>query len=100
MLMKPIEYGSNLIAKELDDKTILIAKNTTRIQEGNFLLEGEHIEIRAGKGVKVSSIAPNILVISCDTTKQDEAIYDLRKEVDARLKNIEAIFVKLVKGSK
>ena len=61
---KPIELGENLIIRHLDAKTLISGQIATRLKQGDFMLEGEHIEIRAGQGVKISSIHPNILVIS------------------------------------
>ena len=94
------EAGSGIVFKEVDGKTLICADVKTRIKETNFLLEGDHVEIRAGQGVKIQSIHPNIIVVSVDTTKQDERIYNLQQEVDKRLETIETIFLKIVKDSK
>lgn len=98
--MKPFEAGSNIEFKELDDKIVITAKNTTRIKEGNFLLEGEEIEIRADKGIKISSIHPNILVITADTAKTQEAIFDFNKRIEVVEKSLATILkiLKVVNG--
>ena len=96
------EAGSGIVFKEIDGKTLICVERATSLElkEGNFTLKGDSLEIRAGHGIKISSVHPNILVLSVDTSKQDERIFDLQKEIDARLKNIEAIFVKIVKQAK
>lgn len=94
------EAGSNIEFKHIGDKTFITARDTTKIKEGNFLLEGDHVEIRAGQGVKISSIHPNIIVVSVDTTKQDERIYDLQQEMNKRLETIERVFSKILKTIK
>lgn len=97
---KPIEYGSGIIVKNLDDKILICAENKTKIREGNFLLVGDNIVVEAGKGIKISSRHPNVLVISCDTSKQDEIIFDLKKEINSRLETIEKVFAKIIKSVK
>ena len=82
------EAGQNIEFKHLDDKTLITAKNTTRIVEGNFSLEGEQIIIKAGHGIKISSIGKDTLCISADTAKVDEAIYDFRKRLDVVEKSL------------
>ncbi len=80
MKAKPFEAGDGIEFKILDDKILISAQGTTRIREGNFLLQGKEIIIEAGKGIKISSRTPNVLVIEANTTKQDEIIYDLKKQ--------------------
>lgn len=99
-MTKPIEYGSGIIVKELEDKILICAENKTRLKEGNFSLEAYEIIIKAGKGIKISSIGKDTLVITADTTNQDEANFDFRKEIDERLKNIEVVFAKILKQAK
>ena len=97
MTVKPIEYGSGIVVKEIDDKILICAENKTRLKESNFSLEAHEIIIEAGKGVKISSKGKDTLVISVDTTKQDEKIYDMQQEMDRRLTTIEKIFLQLKK---
>lgn len=97
---KPIEYGSGIIVKELDDKILITAQCRTRLKEGNFLLEAEHINIEAGPGIKISSKGKDTLVISCDFKKMEESFFDFRKEVDDRLKSIEKAFSIILKQVK
>ena len=99
-MQKQFESGSGIEFKHIDDKILISAQCTTRLKEGEFFIEGDHVEIRAGHGVKISSIHPNILVITADTTKQDEKIYDLQKQVNARLETIEKVFSKILKQVK
>lgn len=98
--MRNLEPGSNIEFKELEDKIIVAAKNTTKIKEGNFLLEAEQIVIKAGVGISISSIGTDTLVISANHTKMEEGLYDLRKEVDERLKVIEQVFSQILKNAK
>ena len=49
--MKVFEAGSNIELKDLGDKILVTAKNTTRIKETNFELEAEQIIIKAGAGI-------------------------------------------------
>lgn len=100
MQHKPIEYGSGLIVRHLDDKILISAQCTTRLKEGNFLLEAEHITIEAGPGIRISSKGKDTLVISCNLTKMEEKIFDLKQEVDKRLETIEKIFTKIIKDAK
>lgn len=100
MQSKPIEYGSGLIVKHLDDKILITAQSRTRLKEGNFLLEAEHINIEAGPGIKISSKGKDTLVISCNLTKVEESLYDFKKEVDERLKAIEKAFSIILKQGK
>jgi len=97
---KIIEYGTGLIIKELDDKKIICAENTTKIQQGSFVLESDVIKIESGAGVRISSKGKDTLIISADLTKIDEKLFDLRKDVDARLKVIETVFAKILKQVK
>lgn len=100
MQSKPIEYGSGIIIRYLDDKILISAKSTTRLKEGNFLLEAEVIHIEAGPGIKISSRGKDTLVISCDLTKLEEKIYDLQKDVNSRLEIIEKVFSQILKNTK
>lgn len=100
MQTKPFAAGSGIEFKELGDKILITGQSRTRLKEGNFLLEAEHIEIRAGHGIKISSIHPNILIIAADTIKQDEKIYDLQQGLDKRLEVIEKIFSRIIKDAK
>lgn len=95
---KPIEYGSGIIVKELDEKIIISAE--TRLREGNFLIQGECVDVRAGNGIKISSVHPNILVITANTTKMEEKIFDLENAFNKRLENIEKAFSQLLKKAK
>lgn len=97
---KPIESGTGIEIKILDDKIIICAENKMRIREGNFLLQGEEIIIEAGRGIKISSRHPNILVIETNLTKIEEKVYDLQKSMDERLKVIESVFSKILKQIK
>ena len=85
------EAGSNIEFKHLDEKTIIAAKNTTRIKESNFELEAEQIIFKAGHGIKISSIGKDTLCISADTTKMDEAIFDFRKRLEVVEKSLVSI---------
>jgi hypothetical protein len=100
MQHKPFEAGDGIELKILDDKILISAQCTTRLKEGNFLLEAEVIHIQAGSGIKISSKGKDTLVISCDLTKLEEKFYDLKKNVDSRLEIIEKIFISLKKQSK
>lgn len=97
---KPIEYGSNLIVKELDDKIIICAKNTTKLKQGVFELEADQIKIESGVGIKITSKGKDTLVISVDLTKIEEAMFDLKNSTNDRLKVIEAVFSKILKQAK
>ena len=97
MQTKPIEYGDGLIVRNLDDKILISAQCTTRLKEGNFLLEAEAIHIEAGAGVKISSRGKDTLVISADLTKLEAKVYDMQVEMDRRLTTIEKIFLQLKK---
>ena len=99
---KTFEAGHGIDFKILDDKILISTKSETSLElkEGNFHLKGDQLIIKAGHGIKISSVHPNVLVITADTTKQDEKIFDMKKQMDERLKNIEAIFVKIVKANK
>lgn len=97
---KPIEYGSGIIVKELEDKILITAQCRTRLKEGNFLLEADHITIEAGPGIKISSKGKDTLVISCNLTSMEESIFDFKKEIDARLQTIEKVFTKILKQVK
>lgn len=94
------EYGTGIVVKEMPDKIMVCAENTTRLIQGNFILEGKEIIVESGEGIKISSRHPNILVISVDTKKQDEAFFDLKKNTDERLKVIEQVFSKILKSIK
>lgn len=96
----PIEYGSGILVKYLDDKIIICAKNTTKLQQGSFTLEADVIKIESGKGVVISSKGKDTLVISADLIKLDEMIFDLKKDTDARLKNIEQAFAQILRTIK
>lgn len=100
MQSKPTEYGSGFIVKDLPDKKLICVDIKTRIKQGNFNLEGEHIVVECGHGIKISSKHPNTLVISADLTKLEEKIFDLEKAVDKRLETIEKIFTKIIKDTK
>jgi len=77
---KPIQLGENLIIKYLDEKTLITGQSRTHLRQGEYLLDAEVIKIEAERGIKVSSRGNNVLVFSCDLTKMEEKIYDLRKE--------------------
>ena len=96
LFMKPFEAGSNIELKDLGEKILIATKNATKLKEWNFLLEGDHVEIRAGQGVKISSIHPNIIVVSVDSTKQDEAIYDFNQRIEVVEKSL-ATIMKILK---
>ena len=100
MQHKPIEYGDGLIVRNLDDKILISAQCATRIREGNFLLQGEEIIIEAGRGIRISSRHPNILVIEANLTKMEEKVFDLQQEVNKRLEVIEKVFGKILKQVK
>ena len=100
MQTKPIEYGDGLIVRNLDDKILISAQCTTRLKEGNFLLQAEVINIEAGPGIKISSKGHDTLVISCDLTKLEVKIFDMQKEMNTRLEVIEKVFGKILKQVK
>jgi hypothetical protein len=90
-MQKPFEAGNGIELKNLDDKILISAKCTTRLKEGNFLIEGDSVEIRAGHGIKISSIHPNILVVSADTAKQEEKIFDFNKRLETVEKSLVSV---------
>ena len=98
--IKPTEFGEGLIVRELDDKILITGQTRTALKDGHFLLDAEVIHIEAGPGIKISSKGKDTLVISCDLTKHEAKLYDMKKEMDERLKTIEAIFLKIVKDAK
>jgi len=97
---KTLKAGSGILFKFLDDKILISAENTTRIIQGSFVLEGKEIVIESGRGIKISSRHPNILVIESDLTKVEEAMYDLKKSTDDRLRVIETVFAQIIKKAK
>lgn len=97
---RTVEAGSGIVFKYIDDKIIISAKNTTRIKEGVFSLEGKEIIIEGGKGVTISSRHPNILVIHANLSKVEEKILELEEEVNKRLEIIEKCFSKIMKQVK
>ena len=93
--MKEFEAGSNIEFKHLDEKTIIAAKNTTRIKETNFELEAEQIIFEAGRGVKISSRGKDTLVISVELTKIEERIFDFEKRIAVVEKSLVSIMTML-----
>ena len=89
------EAGSNIEFKHLDEKTIIAAKNTTRIKETNFELEAEQIIFEAGRGVKISSRGKDTLVISVELTKIEERIFDFEKRIAVVEKSLVSIMTML-----
>lgn len=100
MQKNPIELGENLVIRILDDKTLVTGQSRTLIKEGNFILDAAVIHIVAGPGIKISSKGDNTLVISCDHTKLETKLFDLKNEVDKRLDVIEKCFTKILKSEK
>lgn len=100
MQTKPIELGEGLIIRNLDDKTFITGQSRTHLKNGDFLLDAEVIHIEAGPGIKISSKGKNTLVISCNLTKMEAQIFDLKESVDKRLETIEKIFTKIIKDAK
>ena len=82
------EAGQNIEFKHLDDKTLITAKNTTRIAETNFELEAEQIIFEGGRGVKISSRGKDTLIITADLSKLEEKIFDLSKRVEVMEKSM------------
>lgn len=100
MLTKNIEAGHGINIKILDDKILISAQCATRLKEGNFLLESDHINVESGPGIIISSRGKDTLVISCNLKNIEEKVYDLEKSVDKRLETIEKIFTKIIKDAK
>lgn len=96
MQPKPIEYGHGLVVKELDDIILITTEGRTHLKEGNFTLDAEVIHIEAGPGIKISSKGKDTLVISVNTTKMEEKIFDLNK----RFEVIEKGMTKIMKANK
>lgn len=97
---KPIEYGSGIIVKELEDKILITAESRTHLKDGNFLLDAKVIHIEAGPGINISSKGKDTLVISCNLTKMEESLYDFKREIDDRLRTIEKAFSSILKQVK
>ena len=90
-----IAGGRNVEIKTLTDKIIIDAPalGKTRIKCQEFELEGEQIEIHAGKGIYLSSAHPNKLIISSHYTTLEAQYIDLAK----RFENLENLFLNNLK---
>lgn len=100
MQTKPIEYGEGLIVRHLDDKILISACPRTVFKDKEFSIDAEVIHVEAGPGIKISSKGNNTLVVSCDLTKFETKIYDMKQEMDKRLETIEKTFVNIIKQLK
>ena len=100
MQAKPIEYGDGLIVRNLDEKILITAQSRTHLKDGNFLLDAQTINIESGPGIKIASKGKDTLVISCDLTKFEVKIFDMKQEMDKRLEIIEKSFLNIMKTLK
>lgn len=94
---KPFFPGRGIEFKELDDKILITGQSRTHLKDGNFTLDAAVIHIKAGSGIKISSLGNDTLLISSNLTKIEEDIFDFKKSVDERLKNIEKAFSTILK---
>jgi hypothetical protein len=87
--------GRNIEVKASGNKVFIEAPqlNQTRIKHAEFDLQGDYIEIRAGKGIHLSSISPNVLVISSQHNEIEAQYIDLQK----RFENLESLVLKQIK---
>lgn len=95
--LKPFAAGHGIEFKELPEKILITGQSRTHLKDGNFILDAEVIHIQAGPGIKISSKGRDTLVISCNLDKMEEEIFDFKKSVDERLKNIEKAFSTILK---
>lgn len=100
MQTKPFAAGSGIEFKELGDKILITGQSRTLIKEGNFTLDSDVIHIEAGPGIKISSKGKDTLVISCNLTKFEEQMYELKKEIRDRLEVVEKAFTQIIKSVK
>lgn len=87
--------GRNIEVKANGQKIFFEAPqlNLTRIKCAEFSLQGESIEIRAGRGIRISSVSPNVLIISAQHNELEAQYVDLQKRFD----NLESLFLKQIK---
>lgn len=86
-----ISSGRNIEIKRLGQKIIVDAPslNKQRVKCAEFDLIGDQIEIRAGKGIRLSSINPNVLIISSHYSELEAQYIDLQR----RFENLEKLFL-------
>lgn len=91
-----ISGGRNVEVKMFAGKLMVDAPllNQTRLKYAEFDLKGDCIEIRGGKGIKITTAHPNVLIISSHYNEIEAAYSDLQKRFD----NLERLFLERIKN--
>lgn len=91
-----LRAGENIRIVQDGEDTFIHAPltNKTTMKQGVFLVQGDAVEVRGGEHIRVTSINPDVLVITVDIDKEKARIVDLER----RVKNLEKVIADLLKG--